>query len=163
MNNKFTYHHPGKLVEVATQTFGRADHWNTESEKEHNDAYEAHMNYIESLRSYPCNWLTEKDNGRVLIEDVDFNIECQFPNSGCKCPPEKCLHIVAELIRPTTKQISTGFKIWSDENYSKRQKGYILKTDDLETGTYYTVEGLYDEYVTYKNNNNGTNNLPADR
>lgn len=38
-------------IGVTPASFGRADHWNTESEAEHNEAYEAYCNYIESFPS----------------------------------------------------------------------------------------------------------------
>jgi len=40
-------------VGVTPASFGRADHWNTESEAEHNAAFEAYINHITSFTSYP--------------------------------------------------------------------------------------------------------------
>jgi len=39
-------------IGVTPASFGRADHWNTESEAEHNEAYEAYLQHIQSFTSY---------------------------------------------------------------------------------------------------------------
>lgn len=38
---------------VTPASFGRADHWNTESEAEHNEAYDAYVEHIMSFPSHP--------------------------------------------------------------------------------------------------------------
>ena len=64
MDNKYYHRGSGEVVELNGAQFGRPDHWNTESEKEHNDAYDAFLNHIASLPaigsidpSYPVGWV----------------------------------------------------------------------------------------------------------
>lgn len=65
----------GEIVEVSNVWFGRRDYWNTESEEEHNEAYNAWLEHQKSLRRYPApNW-PESLKGVDLEEGKHFKIE----------------------------------------------------------------------------------------
>lgn len=71
-NNKYLGHKDG-LIGPVEKSFGRADYWNTESEKEEQAVYEAWQNYLSTLAVIPCEgW--QPVEGQMYAEGVDFII-----------------------------------------------------------------------------------------
>lgn len=64
------------VEKLEPKQFGRSDHWNTESEAEHNEAYEAHLKYQGSAAKYPFPALTREMPDK-LVEGVDFKLGMQ--------------------------------------------------------------------------------------
>lgn len=65
----------GRIYEGVTPVwFGRADYWNTESEAEHDEAFEAYMNHIESFPSYPIFDKHTFRNNQTVVDNVDYKL-----------------------------------------------------------------------------------------
>ena len=83
MSNKYLGHEKG-LIGPVEKTFGRSDHWNTESEEEHNNAEEAWLAYLSTLPIIPCEgWKPEE--GREYTEGVHFVKQHQYYNGNAWC------------------------------------------------------------------------------
>ena len=65
-----TIYYKNRVIEnYVHKSFGRADHWNTESEREYNEAMEAYYNYLDSLPFIPCpSPSPEWKDGQPLVE-----------------------------------------------------------------------------------------------
>lgn len=70
-NKTYTYNHSRKeLVEKADRKAPDMRNYDDFAQLNH-DKIE-YGRYIGALKKYPCNWLSESDNGRELVEDKDF-------------------------------------------------------------------------------------------
>lgn len=121
------------LKQKATQSFGRADHWNTESEAEHNEAYEAHMQYQATLKQYPATWLTEDMEGRELVEGVDFELQWEYAD----------IHSDAGTkVRPYYK----NGELQHGHDWQKKDASAFIKEGDVLTIDYTNVENWSSDF-----------------
>lgn len=79
-SNKRDIFYQGRIYkDYVHVNFGRADHWNTESEAEYNAAFEAFMQHLNSFVHYPVQgehkWVNFEDvTGRYELKDKAQNV-----------------------------------------------------------------------------------------
>lgn len=126
MSNKYLGH-SGGLIGPVEKTFGRPDYWNTESEKEHNEVYEAWQNYLASLPRIPCEgWKPEE--GREYIRGVHFELN---QIAECKDGRRSEWVTVAVPLPAAPQEAETDL-----QKFLAKEKGAIskIKQSDLKPG-----------------------------
>lgn len=84
---------------ITPASFGRADHWNTESETEHNEAEDAYWSHVTSFPKFKVEGQHSFYNNQRVIEGNDFEIIFKEINGGFAVAyPSPSAPVVAEQV-----------------------------------------------------------------